>query len=98
MQAAASAKRRRAPVCRPTQERTPWPRCTNTESKAAAVKAAQTFAAECGAKARGGGQAVDDVDVLTVFYDYAAEHRIHLRTTNRIESTFVTVLVCTRVP
>ena len=51
-----------------------------------------------GEVARGGGQAVDDLDVLTAFYDYAAEHRIHLRTTNRIESTFATVRLCTRVP
>ena len=30
---------------------------------------------------------VDDLDVLTGFYDYPAEHWIHLRTTNPIEST-----------
>ena len=33
----------------------------------------------------------DDVDVLLAFYDYPAEHWIHLRTTNPIESTFATV-------
>ena len=34
---------------------------------------------------------VDDLDVLTAFYDYPAEHWIHLRTTNPIQSTFATV-------
>jgi transposase-like protein len=29
----------------------------------------------------------DDLDVLLAFYDYPAEHWIHLRTTNPIEST-----------
>ncbi|WP_406278105.1 transposase [Nocardia sp. NBC_00881] len=33
-------------------------------------------------------QIVDDTDVLLAFYDYPAEHWIHLRTTNPIESTF----------
>ena len=39
-------------------------------------------AAECLAK---------DRDVLLTFYDFPAEHWIHLRTTNPIESTFATV-------
>jgi len=30
----------------------------------------------------------DHVDVLLEFYNYPAEHWIHLRTTNPIESTF----------
>ena len=33
----------------------------------------------------------DDLEVLLAFYDYPAEHWIHLRTTNPIESTFATV-------
>jgi transposase-like protein len=32
-----------------------------------------------------------DRDVLLAFYDFPAEHRWHLRTTNPIESTFTTV-------
>ena len=32
-----------------------------------------------------------DRDVLLSFYDFPAEHWIHLRTTNPIESTFATV-------
>ena len=32
-----------------------------------------------------------DREVLLTFYDFPAEHWIHLRTTNPIESTFATV-------
>jgi putative transposase len=34
---------------------------------------------------------VKDRDALLAFYDFPAEHWIHLRTTNPIESTFATV-------
>ena len=44
-------------------------------------------AAECLAK---------DRDVLLTFYDFPAEHWVHLRTTNPIESTFATVRLRTR--
>ena len=40
---------------------------------------------------------VDDVDVLLEFYNYPAEHWIHLRTTNPIESTFATVRLRSKV-
>ena len=39
----------------------------------------------------------DDLDVLLEFYNYPAEHWVHLRTTNPIESTFATVRLRTRV-
>ncbi|SNT47882.1 Transposase, Mutator family [Streptosporangium subroseum] len=39
----------------------------------------------------------DDLDELLAFYDYPAEHRIHLRTTNPVESTFATVRLRQRV-
>ncbi|GGJ71427.1 hypothetical protein GCM10010121_097550 [Streptomyces brasiliensis] len=39
----------------------------------------------------------DDVDELLAFYDFPAEHWIHLRTTNPIESTFATVRLRTKV-
>jgi len=42
-------------------------------------------------------QIIDDFDVLLAFYDYPAEHWIHLRTTNPIESTFATVRLRQRV-
>ena len=40
---------------------------------------------------------LDDADVLLEFYRYPAEHSIHLRTTNSIESTFATVRLRTTV-
>jgi transposase-like protein len=48
----------------------------------ATYKAKYPKAAECLAKDRG---------VLLTFHDFPAEHWIHLRTTNPIESTFATV-------
>ncbi len=39
---------------------------------------------------------VGDAEVLLEFYRYPAEHWIHLRTTNPIESTFATVRSRTR--
>ena len=34
---------------------------------------------------------VKDREALTAFYDFPAEHWVHIRTTNPIESTFATV-------
>ena len=39
----------------------------------------------------------DDLDVLLEFYNYPADHWVHLRTTNPIESTFATVRLRTKV-
>jgi transposase-like protein len=39
----------------------------------------------------------DDLEELLAFYDYPAEHWIHLRTTNPIESTFATVRHRTKI-
>jgi putative transposase len=39
----------------------------------------------------------DDLDVLLAFYDFPAEHWVHLRTTNPIESTFATVRLRQRI-
>ena len=39
----------------------------------------------------------DDADVLLEYFRYPAEHWVHLRTTNPIESTFATVRLRTRV-
>ena len=47
--------------------------------------------------AQGGREDHDDLDVLLAFYDYPAEHWVHLRTTNPIESTFATVRLRQRV-
>jgi len=40
---------------------------------------------------------VEDTEALLAFYDLPAEHWIHLKTTNPIESTFATVRLRTRV-
>ena len=64
----------------------------NAEDKTHATTAAKAFAAEFGAKwPKAAAKITDDLDVLLAFYDYPAEHWIHLRTTNPIESTFATV-------
>jgi transposase-like protein len=44
------------------------------------------------------GAAVNgDEEELLAFYDYPAEHWVHLRTTNPIESTFATVRLRTKI-
>ena len=56
------------------------------------------FAAQYGAKwPKAAAKITEDLDVLLTFYDYPAEHWIHLRTTNPIESTFATVRLRQRV-
>ncbi len=39
----------------------------------------------------------DDLEELLAFYDYPAQHWVHLRTTNPIESTFATVRHRTKI-
>lgn len=57
-----------------------------------ALKAAQAFEDLDGATwTKATAKITDHLDVLLAFYDYPAEHWIHLRTTNAIESTFATV-------
>ena len=64
----------------------------NAEDKTHAQAAAKAFAAEFGVKwPKAAAKITDDLDVLLAFYDYPAEHWVHLRTTNPIESTFATV-------
>jgi putative transposase len=70
----------------------------NAVDKTHARTAAEAFAAEFGVKwPKAGAKITDDLDMLLAFYDYPAEHWIHLRTTNPIESTFATVRLRTRV-
>jgi transposase-like protein len=70
----------------------------NAEDKDHALAAAKAFAADYGAKwPKAVAKITDDLDVLLAFYDYPAEHWIHLRTTNPIESTFATVRHRTKV-
>jgi putative transposase len=70
----------------------------NAENKALALKAAKAFADDyCAKWPKAVAKITDDLDVLLAFYDFPAEHWIHLRTTNPIESTFATVRLRTRV-
>jgi putative transposase len=70
----------------------------NAEDKRHAQTAAKRFADAYGPKfAKAVAKVTDDIDVLLTFYDFPAEHWIHLRTSNPIESTFATVRHRTRV-
>jgi transposase-like protein len=70
----------------------------NAEDKRHAHAAAKVFANTYGPKfPKAVAKITDDLDVLLAFNDYPAEHWIHLRTSNPIESTFATVRHRTRV-
>ncbi len=70
----------------------------NAEDKEHAEAAAAAFVAEYGTKwPKATAKITDDLDVLLAFYDYPAQHWIHLRTTNPIESTFATVRLRQRI-
>ena len=52
----------------------------------------KAFDAAYGAKfPKAAAKITSDLEELLAFYDYPAEHWVHLRTTNPIESTFATV-------
>src|SRR5689334_23568348 len=64
----------------------------NAEDRRHALDAVRGFEAAYGAKfGKAVAKITDDLDELLAFYDFPAEHWIHLRTTNPIESTFATV-------
>ena len=68
------------------------------EDKTHALSAAKRFAAAYGTKfAKTVAKVTDDLDVLLSFYDFPAEHWVHLRASNPIESTSATVRHRTRV-
>jgi len=70
----------------------------NAEDIDRAQLAIKAFEVDYGAKyPKAVAKIVDDTDVLLEFYNYPAEHWIHLRTTNPIESTFATVRLRTKV-
>jgi len=70
----------------------------NAEDIDKAQVAIKAFEIDYGPIPQGVAKIVDDADVLLEFYKYPAEHWIHLRTTNPIESTFATVRLRTRSP
>jgi len=70
----------------------------NAEDRQHALAAVKVFAADYGVKwPKAAAKITEHVDVLLAFYDYPAEHWIHLKTTNPIESTFATVRLRQRV-
>ena len=70
----------------------------NAEDIDKAQIAIKAFEIDYGAKyPKAVAKIVDDADVLLEFYRYPAEHWVHLRTTNPIESTFATVRLRTKV-
>ena len=70
----------------------------NAEDKDHAAAAARVFAAQYRVKwPKAAAKITNDLDVLLVFYNYPAEHWVHLRTTNPIESTFATLRLRQRV-
>ena len=70
----------------------------SAENKTGARKAVEAFAKAYGAKfPKAVAKVTDNEEELLAFYDYPAEHWVHLRTTNPIESTFATVRHRTKV-
>ncbi|MEY9946614.1 transposase-like protein [Kitasatospora sp. GAS1066B] len=66
--------------------------------RAHAEKAIEAFARSYGAKwPEAVARITDDQEELLAFYDFPAEHWVHLRTTHPIESTFATVKLRTKV-
>jgi transposase-like protein len=70
----------------------------DAEDRDHALAAIKTFERDYRAKwPKAVAKIVDDIEVLLSFFDYPAEHWIHLKTTNPIESTFATVRLRTKV-
>ncbi|MBA4115884.1 MAG: IS256 family transposase [Rubrobacter sp.] len=71
---------------------------TSAEDKKHAEAAVEAFAGEFGVKwPKAASKIADDKEALLAFYDYPAEHWIHLRTSNPIESAFAPVRARTDV-
>jgi putative transposase len=63
-----------------------------------AQRAIQTFARDDGVKwPKAVAKITDDAEALLTFYHFPAEHWLHLKTSNPIESTFASVRLRTRV-
>ncbi|MFE7355602.1 IS256 family transposase [Streptomyces sp. NPDC057543] len=70
----------------------------NAEDRDHAEKAVKGFERAYGVKwPKAAKKVTDETDELLAFYDFPAEHWVHLRTTNPIESTFSTVKLRTKV-
>jgi transposase-like protein len=70
----------------------------DAEDKEHATRAIHAFSETFAAKyPKVVARIVDDTEELLTFYDFPAEHWVHLKTTNPIESTFATVRLRTKV-
>ena len=70
----------------------------NAEDKYHARQAVKAFAAAYGAKfPKATAKITEGEEESLAFYDYLAEHWVHVRTTNPIESTFATVRLRAKV-
>ena len=70
----------------------------DAEDRDHAMAAIKSFANDFGAKwPKAVAKIVDDTEELLTFFDFPAEHWLHLKTTNPIESTFATVRLRTKV-
>ncbi len=70
----------------------------DAEDREHALTAIDAFASEFAVKwPKAVAKIVDDAVPLLAFYDFPAEHWVHLKTTNPIESTFATVRLRTKV-
>jgi putative transposase len=67
------------------------------ETRADALVAVQAFADRFAEWPKATAKITGELDTLLAFYDFPAEHWVHLRTTNPIESTFATVRLRTKV-
>ena len=66
-------------------------------SRADALDAVTRFSETFAEWPKATAKVTDELDVLLAFLDYPAEHHVHLRTSDPIESTFSTVRLRTRV-
>jgi hypothetical protein len=70
----------------------------DAEDREHALKAIDAFSGEFAVKwPKAVAKIVDDAVPLLAFYDFPAQHWVHLKTTNPIESTFATVRLRTKV-
>jgi transposase-like protein len=79
------------------EAKTALAKITGASSRAEALEAVRAFAGEFKAFDKAVKKITTNLDALLTFYDFPAEHWVHLRTTNPIESTFSTVRLRTRV-
>ena len=66
-------------------------------TRAEALDATRAFGEQFAQWSKATAKVTDDLERLLAFHDFPAEHHVHLRTTNPIESTFATVRLRQRV-